>query len=73
MSPNSSSSIKQTYRSMVEEDPISGELYLTFPDEVAKAVNMDDWEWVNWDLQPDGTVLITKGHGPDAGDEADHF
>jgi hypothetical protein len=36
-------------------------------------VGMDDWEWVNWDLQPDGTVLITKGQGPDAGDEGDHF
>lgn len=57
----------------IEEDPISGDLFLTFPDEIAKAVGMDDWEWVNWDLQPDGTVLITKGAGPDAGDEGDHF
>jgi hypothetical protein len=57
----------------IEEDPISGDLFLTFPDEVAEAVGMNDWEWVNWDLQPDGTVLITKGQGPDAGDEGDHF
>lgn len=57
----------------IEEDPISGDLFLTFPDEIAQAVGMDDWEWVNWDLQPDGSVLITKGQGPDAGDEGDHF
>jgi hypothetical protein len=57
----------------IEEDPISGDLFLTFPDEVAEAVGMNDWEWVNWDLQPDGTVLITKGQGPDVGDEGDHF
>jgi hypothetical protein len=46
---------------------------MTFPDDIAEAVGMDDWEWVEWDLQPDGTVLITKGRGPDAGDEGDHF
>ena len=57
----------------IEEDPISGDLFLTFPDEIAQAVGMDNWEWVNWDLQPDGTVLISKGEGPDAGDEGDHF
>lgn len=57
----------------VEMDPISGEMYVVFPDEIANAVGMYDWEWVNWDLQPDGTVLITKAQGPDAGDEGDHF
>ncbi len=57
----------------IEQDPISGELYLCFPDEIAQAVGMDNWEWVNWDLQDDGTVLITKGEGPGAGDEGDHF
>lgn len=57
----------------IEEDPVSGDLFLTFPDEIAQAVGMDNWEWVNWDVQPDGTVLISKGQGPDAGDEADHF
>jgi hypothetical protein len=57
----------------IEEDPVSGDLFLTFPDEIAKAVGMDNWEWVNWDLQPDGTVLVSKGEGPDAGDEGDHF
>lgn len=56
----------------VEQDPISGELYLTFPDEVAQAVGMDDWEYVNWDVNPDGTVTITKA-SPEGGDEADHF
>lgn len=57
----------------IEEDPISGDLFLTFPDEIAKAVGMNNWEWVNWDLQLDGTVLITKGEGPGVGDEGDHF
>lgn len=57
----------------IEEDPISGDFFLAFPDDIAKAVGMDDWEWVNWDLQSDGTVLISKGRGPDAGDEGDHF
>lgn len=57
----------------IEEDPVSGDLFLTFPDEIAKAVGMDNWEWVNWDLQPDGTVLVSKGEGPAAGDEGDHF
>jgi len=56
----------------IEEDPISGELYVTFPDDVAKAVGMDGWEYVNWDLGPDGTVTITRADPP-AEDEADHF
>lgn len=49
----------------VEMDPISGELFITFPDDIAQAVGMDDWEWVNWDLQEDGTVVLTKSDGPD--------
>ena len=57
----------------IEEDPISGDFFLTFPDEIAEAVGMNDWEWVNWDLQPDGTVLITRGYDDDAKDEGDHF
>lgn len=56
----------------IEEDPISGELYITFPNEVAEAAGMFDWEYVNWDLNEDGTVTITKAN-PDGGDEADHF
>lgn len=56
----------------VELDPISGELYITFPDEVAEAAGMFDWEYVNWDLNDDGTVTITKVD-PEGGDEADHF
>ena len=56
----------------VEEDPISGELYITFPDEVVEAAGMFDWEYVYWDLNEDGTVTITKAV-PDVGDEADHF
>jgi hypothetical protein len=57
----------------IEEDPISGDFFMTFPDNIVEAVKMDDWEWVNWDLQPDGTVLLTKGQEPDAGGEGDHF
>jgi len=57
----------------IEEDPISGDLFITFPDDIAQAVGMNDWEWVNWDLQDDGTVLLTKAIGRDPGDEADHF
>lgn len=56
----------------IEEDPISGELYLTFPDEIADAVGMKDWEYVNWDINEDGTVTITKADTP-GNDEADHF
>jgi hypothetical protein len=57
----------------IEEDPVSGDFFMTFPDDIAEAVGMDDWEWVEWDLQPDGTVLLTKSQGPDAGGEGDHF
>lgn len=57
----------------IEEDPISGDFFLIFPDEIAEAVGMNDWEWINWDLQPDGTVLITRVNGDDAKDEGDHF
>ena len=32
----------------VEMDPISGELFIVFPDDVAEAVGMYDWEYVNW-------------------------
>lgn len=56
----------------IEEDPISGELYITFPDDVAKAVGMDGWEYVHWEDNGDGTVTITKADS-DGGDEADHF
>lgn len=55
----------------IEEDPISGELFLTFPDEIVKAVGMDDWEWVDWDVQDDGTVIIRKSLGQDPGDKGD--
>lgn len=61
-----------TGTSTVEEDPISGELYITFPDDVAQAVGMNDWEYVHWADNGDGTVTITKAD-PDGGDEADHF
>jgi len=69
----------------IEEDPISGELYLIFPDDIAEAVGMDDWEWVEWDAQDDGTVIIRKSLRQDTddegeesdegeeGDEGDHF
>jgi len=49
----------------VEMDPTSGELFITFPNHIAQAVGMDDWEWVNWDPQEDGTVVLTKSDGPD--------
>jgi hypothetical protein len=57
----------------IEEDPISGDLFLVFPDEIVQAVNMNDWEWIDWDIQPDQTVIIRKVVGRDPGDEADHF
>lgn len=57
----------------IEEDPISGDLFLVFPDEIVQAVNMNDWEWIDWDVQPDQTVIIRKVVGKDPGDEADHF
>jgi|AACY02.2.fsa_nt_gi hypothetical protein len=57
----------------IEEDPISGDLFLVFPDEIVQAVNMNDWEWIDWDIQPDQTVIIRKVVGKDPGDEADHF
>ena len=56
----------------VEQDPISGELYITFPDDIAEAVGMYDWEYVHWEDNKDGTVTITKAD-PKGGDEADHF
>jgi hypothetical protein len=64
---------KLTGLMQIEEDPVSGDIFLTFPDDIAQAVGMDNWEWVNWDVQSDGSVLITKGQGCDAGDEGDHF
>jgi hypothetical protein len=57
----------------IEEDPISGDLFLVFPDEIVQAVNMNDWEWIDWDIQPDQTVIIRMVIGKDPGDEADHF
>lgn len=57
----------------IEEDPISGDLFLVFPDEIVQAVNMNDWEWIDWDIQPDQTVIIRKVVGKDPGDKADHF
>lgn len=56
----------------VEKDPISGELYITFPDEVVEAAGMFDWKYVYWGLNEDGTVTITKAV-PYFGDETDHF
>lgn len=54
------------------QDPISGELYIIFPDDIVEAVGMYDWESVRWEDNGDGTVTITKADH-DAGDEADHF
>ena len=56
----------------VERDPISGELYITFPDDIAEAVGMYDWEYVHWEDNGNGTVTITKADVK-GGDEADHF
>lgn len=56
----------------VEMDPISGELFIVFPDDVAEAVGMYDWEYVNWEDNGDGTVTITRADVK-GGDEADHF
>lgn len=56
----------------VEMDPVSGEMYIVFPDEIAEAVRMYDWEYVSWEDNGDGTVTITKAD-PAGGDEADHF
>jgi len=53
----------------VEEDPISGELYLVFPDEIAEAVCMSEWTWVNWNVLDDGTVVISKSDRQDTGDD----
>jgi len=64
---------KISAQTQIEEDPISGDLFLVFPDEIVQAVNMNDWEWIDWDIQPDQTVIIRKVVGKDPGDEADHF
>lgn len=46
----------------IEVQQIEGseELFIAFPDEIIEAVGMDEWEWIKWDVQPDGSVIISK-------------
>lgn len=50
-----------SYILYVEEDPEDSENFiLTFPDELLANVNWKAGDTLNWDVQDDGTIILTK-------------
>lgn len=50
-----------SYILYVEEDPEDSESFiLTFPDELLASVNWKVGDILNWDVQDDGTIVLTK-------------
>jgi len=50
-----------SYILYVEEDPEDSENFiLTFPDELLASVNWKVGDTLNWDVQDDGTIILTK-------------
>lgn len=50
-----------SYILYVEEDPEDSENFiLTFPDELLASVNWTVGDTLNWDVQDDGTIILTK-------------
>jgi hypothetical protein len=48
------------YTIPVEEDPITGEQYITFPDEVIKKLEWKDGDTLVWSDNHDGSFTIKK-------------
>lgn len=44
----------------IEEDPTTGELILPLPDEVLESLKVDVGDSLNWDVQKDGSIILSK-------------
>lgn len=44
----------------VEEDPETGELILPFPPDALSQVGWDFGDTLIWDMQEDGSIILTK-------------
>lgn len=44
----------------VQEDPETGDAIIEFPDELLAAVGWQEGDVINWEVQPDGTCILTK-------------
>jgi hypothetical protein len=43
----------------VQEDPETGDAILEFPDEMLDIVGWKEGDTLSWDVQDDGTIIIT--------------
>jgi bifunctional DNA-binding transcriptional regulator/antitoxin component of YhaV-PrlF toxin-antitoxin module len=53
----------------VEEDVITGDLFIIFPEEIVKAAGMSEGDSVEWADNGDGTFTITRAEGDDTESE----
>lgn len=44
----------------LEEDPETGDLMLPLPEDVLKALSLKEGDSLNWDVQEDGSVILSK-------------
>ena len=49
----------KNYHTFIEED-VTGELYITLPDELVNHLGWKENELINFNLQEDGTILLQK-------------
>jgi hypothetical protein len=51
----------KVWTTTVQEDPENpDELMIVFPDELMEQVGWKVGDTINWDMQPDGTAVLTK-------------
>ena len=44
----------------VKEDPETGEMLIEFPDDILAAVGWKAGDSIKWDIQADGTCILTR-------------
>lgn len=49
----------------VQEDPETGEMMIEFPDDILAAVGWKIGDSIKWDIQADGTCILTRVEGQD--------
>jgi len=50
----------KTWTLTVEEDVDTGDAVIAFPQEVLEAAGWQEGDVISWDMQPDGTAVLTK-------------
>ena len=51
---------KQKWELEVETDPETGDLVLSFPDEILESLGWKEGDLLDWELQEDGSLVFNK-------------